>query len=377
MKTTLLLPLLLFTLSGGCISESRYNTKRGVSAPRQVLVPLWEKSLFTYKRFSPIPEQFGAPVFNAKGNTLFLATSKGEVVRIGLDGRGIWRTQLKGSFQTAPALFEEIDLLVVGTVGGTLYGLNPATGKQRWSFQGFGSFMGGFSYKNGVVYGTTAKNMLYAITADTGELHWSRRNETINGFTVRGHSSPVLHGNTLYMGLSDGRYQALDITKRGTLIWSKTLENPEEENYIDADADPVVEGETLFVATYRKGVAALERATGDLLWKYPAYGVTAIKIFHNRLYFVSPSDGIHCLGKDGRLIWRQNVEYGTPKSMILKGRRMVVAFDQGGLLALDPETGYFFQRFDTGGGISGNPALHGRHLATLANNGKLYLFQLR
>ncbi len=361
----------------GCTSETSQRIRMGEAAPRAVLVPLWEKPLFTPKRFSPIPEQFGSPVFNARGNILYLATSKGEVVAISNKGYGIWKRQLKGSFQTAPALFEHINLLVVGNLGGTLYGLNPTTGKPLWTFQGFGSFMGSFAYRNGVIYATTSKNMLYAITADTGDLHWSRRNETLGGFTVKGHSSPVIDGKLLFMGLSDGRVQALDITRRGTLVWSKTLENPEQENYIDSDADALIDGDTLYTASYRSGVVALEKETGDMLWKYPAYGVTSLSIVRDRIYFVSPRDGIHCLTLNGKLVWKQHVDYGTPKRLFIKGRRMLVTFDLGGLIALDPVTGFFFQRFDTGSGISGSPAVHGDRLATFANNGKLYLFQLR
>ncbi|MBU1238239.1 PQQ-binding-like beta-propeller repeat protein, partial [Myxococcota bacterium] len=208
-------------------------------------------------------------------------------------------------------------------------------------------------------------------------LHWSRRNETLSGFTVKGHSAPVIDGKLLYMGLSDGRLQALDITRRGTLVWSKTLENPDKENYIDSDADPLIDGDTLYTASYRNGVVALEKDSGDLLWKFPAYGVTSLSIVRDHIYFVSPRDGIHCLTLSGKLVWKQHVDYGTPKKLLIRGRRMFIAFDLGGLIAIDPVTGFFFQRFDTGAGISGNPSIHGNRLATFANNGKLYLFQIK
>jgi outer membrane protein assembly factor BamB len=360
-----------------CVSPTQQKTKFGEAAAKNVLSPVWEKKIVSGSRFAPVGEQFSTPIFDSEGKLLFVGTSDGVVWSLDLSGKTIWKKKIKGTIHSKPLLVESIKLLIVGTIGGTLYGLDAKTGKTKWKFQGFGSFMGNFSYKSGVVYATTSKNMLYAITSDRGELHWSKRNETIEGFTVKGHSSPVIKGKMLYMGLSDGRIHALDISKRGLVVWTKTLENPENENYLDADTDPLIDGDIMYTSSYRNGVVAMETQTGDILWKYPAYGVTSISIYNNRIYFVSPRTGIHCLSLSGRLLWKQHVEYGTPKQMVIKGRRMLIPFGLGGILALDPITGFFYQRFDTGSGISGSLAASKTHIAALSNNGNLYLFKLR
>jgi outer membrane protein assembly factor BamB len=370
--------ILSFTLIlYSCVSPSSYKKRRGDTPPRSVLSLQWEKTLINKVRFSKIPEQFSSPVVHPSGKQIFIGTSKGEIWSISFKGGTIWKTKLNGPVKSTPLIILSKKILIVGTIGGGLVALDIKTGKKKWRFQGFGSFLGEPVYSNGVIYATTSKNMLYAVDSDDGSLHWSKRHETFVGYTVRGHSSPLIVGKYLYFGLSDGKILALDIKKRGAVIWSKQLEKVEDENYIDADAVPLYKNNSLFVATYRKGVKSLDPKTGDLNWNFPSYGVTSLSYYKDRLYFVSPKNGIYCIDLNGKIIWRQHTEFGTPGKIIFWNNRMLITFDKGGIIALDAKTGLYYQRFDSGSGISGNSARYKNYLVTLGNNGKLYLFKLK
>jgi hypothetical protein len=55
---------------------------------------------------------------------------------------------------------------------------------------------------------------------------------------------------------------------------------------------------------------------------------------------------------------------------------MIIPFDQGGIIALNPDNGFFYQRFDPGDGISSNFAIFNNLIAALLNNGSIYLFKI-
>ncbi|MBN2723936.1 MAG: PQQ-binding-like beta-propeller repeat protein [Deltaproteobacteria bacterium] len=370
--------VVLFSLAAvSCTSPTHRAISTGNGPTSEVFRPKWEKKLIKNVRFSSVPEQFSSPVFNIPGNIIYTGTSEGNFYALNLNGQLVWKVNLASPIHSVPLLLSAKELVVVGTISGELFALSMKDGKTKWKFKGFGSFLGTLVYKNGVIYGTTSKNMLYAISAHDGKEHWSRRHETLGGFTVRGHSSPGLSGKNLIYGLSDGRVVNVDITKRGNILWIQSLENADDENYIDADSTPVIDGNTVYVATYRKGITALDLKTGKPVWRYGAYGVTDIHKVDEKLFFVSPTNGIHCITTSGKLVWRQNIKLGTPGKIIIEKRRMIIPFDKSGLIALDSKTGFFHQRFDTGDGVSGNAAYKNLLLAVLTNSGSLFLMDLR
>ncbi|MDA3864721.1 MAG: PQQ-binding-like beta-propeller repeat protein [Deltaproteobacteria bacterium] len=371
-----LIAFLTLIILNSCVSPTMHQVRNGEVSPRKVIVPLWSKKLVKHQRFSQKNEEFSTPVFDKTGKRIIVGTSEGKLICFNLKGQTLWTTNLKTSINSAPLHLKQFNLIIAGTIGGKLYGVDADSGKKKWKFQGYGSFLGKPVYKNGVVYITTTRNMLYAIAVDDGSLHWSKRNETVDGYTVRGHSSPVIDGNHLFMGLSDGQILAVDLQKRGQTLWKKALEDPNEENYIDADADAVIKGDKLYTASYNKGLCVLDKNTGELIWNYRAYGITSITLHKDKIYFVSPSKGIHCLNTSGKLIWRQNIDLGTPGKIVVKGKRMIIPFDQGGIIALNPDNGFFYQRFDPGDGISSNFAIFNNLIAALLNNGSIYLFKI-
>lgn len=306
---------------------------------------------------------------------IFVGTSRGDVWAFDIAGHTQWRTQLDGPVESRPLVVK--DRVFVGTLSGAVYALNQVNGKILWKFQGYGAFWGTLLEKDGLLYVLTSLNKLYVLTLENGRLHWSREHENARGYTVRGQSSPVLAGDRLIYGLSSGQLVCLDASRRGEILWTVQLENNTEEHYLDSDVTPIVLGDRVYTASFRSGIAAVSLQTGEVLWRYPIEGVTRMYLHRERLYFVSSSAGIHCMTLDGRILWRQQGDLGTVTGLHVVERRLLISFDQSGLLALDPETGFFYQKFDTGSGLSGGFSIQRPWVSALANNGRLYLFQLR
>jgi len=374
MKISGILFLVPLLWMASCVSQSTMERRRGEIAPRSVLVPVWERTVVRGTRFAPVPDQFGTPSWSDGTLRIVTGTSRGEVLSMDLTGRMLWRTALYEPVESAPLVHDR--MIIVGTISGGLHALDRETGKQLWKFQGYGSFLGSMIVSDGVVYALTSRNKLYAVALETGQLHWSREHETPQAYTVRGHSSLARYRNQLIYGLSDGRLMSIDMQRRGEVYWTADLEEGADENYLDADATPLVFEDRVFAASYRKGIVSLSVETGEVNWRYSVSGVTRLLLYRERLYFVSSSTGIHCLSLDGRLLWRQHVEMGTATSLQIVNNRLLISFDEGGLIALNPDNGFFYQKFDTGSGISGGFSTTGPWLTTLANNGRLYLFEI-
>ena len=149
-------------------------------------------------------------------------------------------------------------LLYVGARNGLFYALDANTGQLRWSFDSSAvvgptlnnglpnSTTGttqtmpnllrdGPAVANGVVYFGDFYGFLYALDAASGRLLWATEVEPHRDAIIT--SSPAVYNGRVYVGIS-----------------SKEVFNPSLPNYPCCQA--------------RGGVAALDAATGELLWKH-------------------------------------------------------------------------------------------------------------
>ena len=129
-------------------------------------------------------------------------------------GECAWRVfpQLGSSAISAPAAAEGI--VVVGSADRFVRGLAAEDGQERWSSLALSVFspFSAPSLPPGTVYMADLGGGLYRLDASDGARVWSYQfNEVVLG-------SPVVSGDTVLLGLSDGRLVALNATS-GHLVW--------------------------------------------------------------------------------------------------------------------------------------------------------------
>lgn len=121
--------------------------------------------------------------------------------------------QANSTAGSAPAAGEGV--VVVGAADRFVRALSLDAGEERWSSLALSLFSPSTSpaLTGGSLYVVDVGGGVYRLDADDGERGWSHQ---LNEVVLR--SSPVLSGDTLLLGLSDGRLVALE-TERGHLVW--------------------------------------------------------------------------------------------------------------------------------------------------------------
>jgi outer membrane protein assembly factor BamB len=176
-------------------------------------------------------------------------------------------------------------------------------------------------------------------------LHWSDT-ENIKWKTTipgRGHSSPVLWGDKIFLTTAVPTSQVADA--------------PHNRNGMGGDPNPQPE--------HRFEVICLDRNTGKVLWQRIAKTATPHEGFHNmygsfasnspvtdgnRIYAFFGSRGIYCYDLDGKLIWEKDLGvkmtmrlgFGEGIAPELSGDTLILGFDQekgSFIVVLDKNTG--------------------------------------
>jgi outer membrane protein assembly factor BamB len=195
----------------------------------------------------------------------------------------------------------------------------PAGGPRVvWKAQGVGEGYSSFAVVGGRLYTQGQQGnqqFVLAIDANTGKQLWKTpsgsafREEQGNG----PRSTPTIDGNRLYALASDGMLLCLD-TGTGKRIWGYNIGHKfggsvPRWGYSES---PLVEGDRVIVTPGGRGasVVALNKATGDLLWKSQndaaAYSsAVPFDAGGTRGLAVLTSDAAIGLNmKDGSLLWR-------------------------------------------------------------------------
>lgn len=150
--------------------------------------------------------------------------------------------------------------IVAASNAGVLHALAPATGRDRWVFDGHGSYGIDLStspavLKDGTILWPGPRQTLYALDA-AGHLRWS---ESFPGQP----SSPAVSsdGNVAVVGSSDGTVRAYDVARGGhRLLWALTVGG---SSYGSVALSPVDPGRVY--QTAGRELIAIDR--GRVAWK--------------------------------------------------------------------------------------------------------------
>jgi outer membrane protein assembly factor BamB len=154
-------------------------------------------------------------------------------------------------------------IVYVGGTDGKIYGYSFADNKlledPEWLYprQGnmVGVIIGGIILANDRVYFVTSDGTVYALKADGLYKEWTYE------IGEKVWSTPVVDGNTLYIGSFNKKLYALDATD-GTKKW-------EYETSGAINSTPIVYDNKVYIGDYSRHFYALDAATGTLVWKFP------------------------------------------------------------------------------------------------------------
>ena len=159
-------------------------------------------------------------------------------------------------------------LVVIGTLDGQVIALGAEDGTEKWRAKVPGEVIAAPAVGQGMVFVRSNDGRVTALDADNGTQRWFNPRE-LPALTVRGNAAVVTGPGVLFVGNDDGSVSALAMTD-GRTVWDQMVANGEGrtelERMSDVDGAPVLEGNTLFVGSFKNQTMAIEGPTGRPLW---------------------------------------------------------------------------------------------------------------
>lgn len=302
---------------------------------------LWQSKLSSAGNydFSPVVEAGFA----------YAASSEGDVVKLDItNGKEQWHVnageKLTGGVGVGGSL------VLVGTQKGAIYAYDIA-GKLQWKSRLSSEVLSAPRYYDGMVIVRTGDSRIYGINADDGSRKWVY-DRTSPALTLRSSAGLVVDGGAVYAGFAGGKLAAIR-ADNGKLLWEASVAQPKGVTEIERIADitslPMVDGPLVYAVAYQGRIAAVDRATGRVVWNRDISSLAGLSHEDARIYVSHAIGSIYALDyTTGKTFWRQaalkNRQLTAPLPM---GDRVAVGDVEGYVHFLKREDGAFSARIKT------------------------------
>ena len=225
------------------------------------------------------------------GSSIYIAAADGTVEAFDKQtGKSLWDTELERPLSGGVGVYG--DALLLGSSDGFVLKLDATSGEVQWSTRLSGEVMSVPGSDGRMVLAHTLDGKLQGLDFATGEVAWTY-DSNVPVLTLRGSCSPLLNGNTAYVGFASGRVLAFDIANGG-IIWEARVAIPqgrsEIERVVDIDGTMTLLGKELFVASYQGRIMAIDVTDGRKLWQHNVSSFSGVSQGFGNVY-VADEDG--------------------------------------------------------------------------------------
>lgn len=290
------------------------------------------------------------------------------VYGINPDGTMVWRYPEKANasqlFYARPVVSN--GQVIVGDYKNTLYGLDAASGAERWKFaEAKDRFIGAVLVAGGKILAPSADNFLYALN-ESGILQW--KFEAKDALWAQ----PVSDDESVFVGSMDHHVYSLDLAS-GRLKW-------------DADLGAAIvysltlssDNSTIYAGTVGSELVALDAGSGRELWRAKTNGIIWGRpvMDNGSLYLGDQTGKVYGFSaKDGAKLWE--IEAGSPviATGVLAGTELVFTTENGSVMAVDT-TGKKLWNQTVSGKLYSSPEFTGDRLYVPVTGGEQALVAL-
>jgi len=392
-----LIPLLMTTLlATGCSTVSALwqdapapDTKANTAATVAQVSPagkaiemVWRNNVDQRKPASPPGFSLPAVISTAAGDLIVAGSQDWRLRVYNVSGSEIMRIAMDAPAESG-ALKLANGLVVVGDVGGNLYGMDLQQGVSKWRYTLSSALIGQPVSVDGDFVIQTSNNQIYRFTAD-GKKVWSFSG-LLGGLAMHLSPSPVVYKGRIYASLTNGDVVALNAADGG-FLWKRqtVLTNdaavlselmapvasptiiPAAESGNDEDllavpvfqgqlmfislqdgstlrtrdlsvkSSPLLIGSKLFVADAQGAVSALDAATGETLWKKQLSKgeLTGPVLVQGLLWFADDHGRVYRMEQDGRVAGRIELAGRIDRTPVSTGNGVLVRNNLGILYML-------------------------------------------
>lgn len=378
--------ILFFLLSlHGCTYVDDYwlgkdNTpKPGVLAPlasKVAWTPCWTVSFGktntkqTYIRLKPAFD----------GHMIYAATNQGMVKAVNRErGTVLWSKQLPEHVVSGPGV--GLGRLVFAMENARIVVLNQTDGRELWHADVSGQVLSTPLITDERVIVKTVDGQVYAFDYKTGAKLWVVDHGSA-ALVLKASSSPIRYDNFVLAGFSDGKLDAIDLAT-GRVAWQRSLAYAngasDVDRLVDISADPLVRGDTAYLASYQGSLVAMSLRQGEILWSKLTSTYRNLAMAGDTLYMTDLEDTLFALDRiKGLVQWKQTaLRARGVTEPVLMGRRLLVGDKMGVLHLMDAKHGDFIARHSLGSPIIVGPLVHSDHIYVMTASGQLHCFSVK
>ena len=272
-------------------------------------------------------------------------------------------------------------LVVIGTLDGQVIALDAANGSEKWKSKVTGEVIAAPAVAQGLVFVRSNDGRTTALDAATGEQRWFNAQE-LPSLTVRGNAPVVTGPGVLFIGNDDGTVAALSM-QDGRPLWEQMVCTPEGrtelERMADIDGAPVLEGNTLYVTSFKNQTMAIEGPTGRPMWSRDHGGGGGVAVSSGNVVVTDGKGSVYGLDKNsGSAMWSQQaLARRSLTGAAIQGDYAVVGDYKGYLHWLRLSDGELAAREKSGGdALLAQPVVADGILLVQNVDGKLTAFRL-
>lgn len=273
----------------------------------------------------------------ADTSLVVVASSEGEIIALETDGRERWRARVTSEVLAPPVVDRE--LVVVRSTDSRIFALDARDGRRLWVYQRAQPTLAvrsasGVVLQGGFVFSGFSGGRLVAVAANNGGLRWEGAVSLPKGTTEIERVTDVV--GTPWVGDREacavayqGRVACFDLTK-GQQLWARP---------VSSSAGLGVDARYVFVSEDRGAVSALDRTTGNSLWRQDklANRVLSAPLPLGREVAIGDIEGqVHLLAREsGAFVGRVPTDGSQIASppVSLPGGAFLVQTTRGGLFA--------------------------------------------
>ncbi len=270
----------------------------------------------------------------------YAASAAGELLKLDAgNGSQAWRVNIGQKITGGVGVGGS--LVMVGTQGGLVYAYD-ISGKLQWKAKLSSEVLSAPKYFDGLVIVRTGDSRIFGINANDGSRKWVYE-RTTPALTLRSSAGVVVDGGVVYAGFAGGKLAAIR-ADNGKMLWEASVAQPKGVTEIERIADitslPVVDGSLIYAVAYQGKIAAVDRASGRVVWNRDISSLSGLSTEDARIFVSHAMGSVYALDySTGKTFWRQAA---------LKNRNLTAPLPMGSLVAVGDLEGYvhFLSRED-------------------------------
>ena len=331
------------------------------------------------------------------GGRVFAASADGKIKALTENtGRIIWEAEIKDFYTKEEVAFgfskglDAIiggvgaggDLVVVGTGSGEILALNQSDGSLAWKSRVASEVLSQPQIDDDVVVVQSIDGKVSAYDAIDGSRKWIYTTN-IPSLTLRGTATPIISGDVILVGFSNGRVTLLEketgfsgLDRRvGVAQGGSDL-----ERLVDIDGAMAMENGRLYAVSFQGRIMSIDIATGRTLWSEEASSVSGVGTGFGNVYLASSDSQISAYNADnGREVWRVDaLLHRDITAPVAIGSYLAFTDLEGYLHLVAQSDGRFVgRRKIDGSGVSSGVVAEGGRLYVMGNKGSLFVLEIR